>query len=501
MQTEPTTLLEPFTTVEDEMNVAGLLVPSLTNLEFRGELVHVPALAERWEWSDDGRTLTFHLRSALWDDGEPITAADVAFTFRILRDERFASPRRSSVLPIDSVEAAGPREVRFRFAEAAYRETMLADTSWGILPEHVYGAMEPKDARGSRLALEPVGHGPFRLVHREGTRVFVLERNERCVTEPVPHLKRVTFVATKDTKARLDALLSGAVDALDGVSPEDLARCVERGFRVIERGRRSVDFVMWNLRREPLSDARVRRAVTLAIDRDGINAAFFRVDGETLATQPIGTVPPVLEGTHPDDVVALPFDPRAAEETLDAAGWRREGSDGTRQRDGKPFAIELLVNQETSRRVATARMIQQDLKRVGIDVRVEPLAFSALQKRLEAEDFDASIYGFNAALRLTQSDTWGSRAYVNHGGYEDAEVERIVRASDRESDPARLRALLQDLQRRIYPDQPFTFLCWFSRFVVVRDRFQDLGANVIAFTSGLGQCWVPPERQKTFQGQ
>lgn len=501
LQAEPTTLLEPFCTIEDEINVAALLFPTLLSLEFRGDLTHVPALADRYERAPDGTHITFHLKEGRWSDGAPITADDVAFTFDLVRNPRFPAPRRENLTAVEGLDVLDARTVRFRFRAPYYVESQLTDVNLGVLPRHVYSSLTPEEVRGSERALSPVGHGPFRLVSRQGTSLFVLERNEECVSDSVPLLKRLVFVSTSDYAARKNALWTGAVDAIDGVRVEDAEAFRERGgFRVVPRGLRSVEFVVWNVQRPLFSDPAVRRALTHAIDRPGMIRALFRTKEPGFVAEAVGTVPPVLAGAVPPDLTPLPFDPRRAEEELEAAGWRRPGGAGTRAKDGVPFSFTLLVNSETPRRVQTARMIQQDLTRIGVDCRVREVPFDALKGTLDRREFEAALYGFSASLQWKQGDVWSRGGGFNLSGYEDPAVEELVARARDETDPAKLRDGLQELQRIVHRDQPMTFLCWFSRISVVKSRFRGFEPNVISFVATVSTCFVPRNRQVRFVG-
>jgi len=502
LQAAPRTLLEPFSTLDDELHIGSLIASSLTNLELRDELIHTPGLAHRWEWSPDGKEITYHLRDAKWDDGAPIRASDVVFTYRLIGDERANSVRREYVSRIEKVEALDDKRVKFTFKTAYYRESQLSDSGECILPEHIYGKLDPQQLYGTDLALAPVGHGPFRVVEHQGNEAFVLERNEAVTTAGVPYLARAIFLKVGDYDARYRKLLAGEIDAMDGIRPEDLEAIQKRGeFDLYDRGQRFVDFVAWNQKRELFQDARVRRALTLAIDREGMIAALLTAGGKVYGKQPIGTVPPVLRSAYADDLKLLPFDPAASEKLLDEAGWTRPSPGAMRARDGKPLAFTLLVNDETPRRRQTARMIQQDLKKVGIAVEVDSMRFDVLQKRMDARDYDAAIYGFSASLQMKQGDTWTTGSAFNFGAYSSPKVDKIAAEISSEMDSARLRNLLKDMQRQIYEDQPYTFLCWFSRFAVVRNRFRNFGANELGFTIALEGCYVPKALQKTFPGR
>ncbi|HKD99944.1 MAG TPA: ABC transporter substrate-binding protein [Planctomycetota bacterium] len=498
--TKPATLLAPFAVTEDESEIASLLTPTLCNTDLRGETVHVPGLADRWEWSPDGKTITFHLKEAKWDDGEPVTATDVAATYALVRDERYASPRREYFERVESVRAIDPRTVTISFGAAYYRQNQLSDVATiGILPARVCAALAPDEARGTPSALRPVGHGKFRIVDVDPEHGWTLERNPAVVSDAVPWLHRVRLRPIEDRGARLNALRSEQIDVMDGVPAEEVDRVRAEGFQVFERTDRSVDYVVWNRRRPLFDDRDVRRALTLAIDRAGMNQAIFRSPVATIR-EPIGATSPLLADAYARDVVPLPHDPAEAERILEAKGWRR-GAGGTREKERVPFRFRLVVNRETAHRTQTATMIQQDLRKVGIDVEIDAVGFSELGDRARRGDFDAAIYGVQAPLQLKQGDLWKSGAPYNFADYRNPEVDHLVDGMREQADRARICEDLKQIQRIVYADQPVTFLRWFGRFVAVGPRFRDFHADALSSLGYLERCWVPLGLQRFDRGE
>jgi peptide/nickel transport system substrate-binding protein len=501
MQDAPTTLLEPFATTDSEIHISSLLFPTLTNLEFRGELVHVPALADRFERAADGKSVTFHLKDAAWDDGKPITAADVIFTSRLVGNAEFLSTKREYLERIASVDAIDDRTVRFQFKNAYYYPNQLSDANVGVLPEHIYKDLKPAEARGTERAFRPVGHGPFRVLSHEGQSLVVLERNPKVATDRVPWLKRVVFYHIPSADGMRNALLAGEVDAIDTSRLDHVEEILSKGgYRVTMRGQRWIDFVAWNIKNPLLADRDVRRALTMAIDRAGMNSVVFKSAPPGSYSEPVGSVPPALEGAIAKELHPLPFDRAEALKILGRAGWKR-GTGGTLEKDGRKFLLKLSVNKETPRRAQTAAMIQQDLREIGVDVEIDAMSFDALRQRAGSREFDAMIFGFGASLQLKQGEVWGTGAPYNLSNYSNPEVDRIVGAVRDEVDPGKIRELLKTLQKIVYDDQPVTFLCWFTRYTVARDCYRDFGASILAPIGDLPGCYVPLKLQKQFVGE
>ncbi|MFN0207702.1 MAG: ABC transporter substrate-binding protein [Planctomycetota bacterium] len=502
MLEQPKTLLGPFASSDSETNIASLVFPTLMNLKFNKELEHVPGLAEKYERAADGKTITFYLKDAQWDDGKPIVASDFVFTYKLIANPDFESDKREYLERIESVEAVDAKTIRFKYKNSYYPDNQISDANVGVLPEHIYKNLTPAEARGSERAFMPVGHGRFRVASHDGNKLFVLERNPNSKVDNVAYLKRVIFYYTSASpEAAKNHLLAGDVDAIDTSRVDDAELILSKGgYTGVVRGLRSIDFVAWNIKNPLFADREIRRALTLAINRGGINSDVFNSKQPGVCAEPVGTIPPAMETAIVKDLKPLPFDRLEAARIFDRKGWKL-GAGGIREKDGKKFTFKLSVNTDTPRRAQTANMIQQDLRAVGIDVQIDGMAFAALRPRAAAREYDAIIYGFQASLQLKQGEVWNTGAAHNYSNYSSAEVDEIISKVGDENDVTKLRELLKRLQRIVYEDQPVTFLCWYSRITLHRDRYRNFGATVLSSSGDIAGCYVPKALQKMFIGE
>lgn len=501
MPLEPATLLAPFAYNDSEVNISALLFPWLTSLEFRGGLVHTPSLAQRYERSADGRSITYYLKPAKWSDGAPVRASDAVFTWKLVANVEFGSPKLEYTKRIEAMEAVSDHVLRVTFKNAYWMDNQLSDANLGVIPEHVYKNLEPRDVRGNDRVLVPVGHGPFRVVRREGVKMFVLERNPECVISPVPHLKQLIFTFVGTPEAQRNALMTGAVDAIDTSRMEDVEEILKKGgFEAAPRGTRAIEFITWNNTHPLFKDTKVRRALTASLDIDGMNASVFRVKKAGVYSKSCGTVPPVLMKATLGEPGWIPFDRAGAGAALDDLGWKR-GATGVREREGKKFEFTLLVNVETPRRVQYARMIQQDLREAGIGVSIEELSFDALSARINERKFEAAIFGYTASLQLKQGEVWGTGQNFNFANYSNPAVDALNAGMRDEEDEGRLCAALRQMQQIVYDDQPVTFLAWYSRIAVHHNRIRDYKPSILTFIDTIDRCYVPRSLQKMFVGE
>ena len=287
-----------------------------------------PHLARRWDLTDDSVTF-FLARDVRWHDGRPVTAHDVAFTFRRARDPETASILAAVYLEqVEDVAVLDSFTVRFYFARPHARP--LDGFWWPPVPRHLLEDVPPAEMRGIPFNRNPVGSGPFRFVAWESGESLTLERNpdfSDSLGGP-PRLDRVIFRFIPESTTLLSETLSGVVDVNGSLQPHQAAD-VENSPRVhlMAYPSREYYYIGWNTRDPILDDPRVRRALTMAIDRRQLVDALLFGHGQ-LAT---GTIAP----WHPlhTPIEPLPHDPDAAGRLLDEAGFSRRDGDGIRERD------------------------------------------------------------------------------------------------------------------------------------------------------------------------
>src|SRR5215210_873075 len=247
--------------------IAQMLAPSLysalVTLDMDGRFL--PDLAESWEVTDGGRTYIFHLRKGvLWHDGRPFGSGDVRFTLE--RNKSQQSISYEAVRRISRIETPDERTVLLRLDKPW--APFLSTLAWGgtyILPRHL------------RTARNPVGTGPFRFGEWMRGERIVLEASPRF-HRPGPFLDRVTFLVTPDSSLAAERLLHGEADYTVTRIPLDLVPKLERapGLRVLTGPSNARILCLFNLRRPPLGDIRVREAINRAIDRgDLVRRALF----------------------------------------------------------------------------------------------------------------------------------------------------------------------------------------------------------------------------------
>lgn len=448
-----------------------------------------PELAESWRLADDGRTLTFRLRAdALWSDGEPVTAEDVRFTWQAQVSPAIAWPYAQSKGTITAVEALDPRTVRFRF-RAGYPFQVIDANDGHLLPAHAWRALPFEQWRRAepwfreRLVVD----GPFRLAAWRPGSELVLERNPQAphaprAPRPEPGFERVVFRVVPDPAALVERLLAGEIDFYDGLSPLDAERVqASPRLRVVAGASRQFDYIGWNTRRAPFDDPEVRRALTLAIDRQALVDTLWRGFARVAA----GPVPAGVWARDPA-LAPWPYDPDQARALLARRGFADHDGDGVLDRDGRPLRFELTTNVGNRLRSDAAVLIRDQLRRVGVDVEPRALELQALIERNRTGDFDATISGWAIDTTLDLRPYFHSAEIAdgqNFVAYRNAELDRALDGARGEPDLASARPLLVRVQRILHQEQPYTFL-WEPRRLVAVAR--DLEGVEVTHLSALG---------------
>ena len=490
-----------------DQDISRALFFPLVETSFDCSLKKSPGLAERWEWSDNGQTLSMWLRDDItFSDGHPVTAADIAFTYDLAADPAVASPHvayTSRLLPDGRPFIVDPYHIEWCFAEAYDRDTQVGHVSaLSILPRHLLEDADRSALRTNGFATAPVGSGPFLLAEYVPGERTVLEPNPRFTgpEDHRAHLGRVEFRVVDDYADRLEALRTGSADYMAGltVADADALRESNPELRLVRREAPDLDYVAWNLSNPLFSDVRVRTALAKAVDVDGLMSELLTSSaGPTYGRRAIGTITPALCGVHNDDIVPYPHDPEAARALLAEAGWTDSDGDGTLDRDGTPLAFTLITHSGNRRREQAAARIRDDLAAVGVAVTIHAEPSSELFPRLSRGDYEAALTGWSASLFVDPSVLWqcpeGEDRGFNVVGYCNPELDVLMDAGLRTTDPIAARATWQDVQARIYADQPYLFLYWMDELIAVHQRFDDASIDIQSPLGHLDRWRVAPE--------
>jgi peptide/nickel transport system substrate-binding protein len=449
-----------------------------------GDRNFVPILARSWT-RRDSLTLAFDLDPrARWQDGVPITARDVVFTFGRARNPAIAPQLSELLRHITSVTAEGERRVVFRFSHPYAEQLYDATFHVALLPAHLLDSIPPDALARSSFVTQPVGSGPYRLVRNVPGQFVELAANDGFFLGR-PKVERVIIRVAADADARLNLLLSGQADAMDNVPPplDNLRRvAADSSLRLIPVPSPTVGFFLFNQRdrrdrSQPhpiLSDIRVRRAIIQGLDRRLMVQAVFGTYGQV----PYGPVSPLLWIRHRSPKPA-PQNLAESRRLLAAAGWRDSDGDGVLDRQGRTLTLELMLPNTSGIRRQMALLAQEQLRQIGVRLELQSLEFPVWAERHTAGNFDidfASTVQDPSPAGLTQA--WTCNGGTNVTKYCDPRVDSLMeRAVLGKGDPGQnwIAALQQ-----IEADAPAAFLYALTYVYAVKRSFRNVKISPVS---------------------
>jgi len=451
-----------------------------------------PGLAASWTYSDDRRSLTFRLDPrAHWSDGRPVTSADVLFSHRASRSADVGWVGSDVKEFIEAVTAPDPHTVVYRFARA-YPYALMDAVEGNIEPRQVYEKVPFADWPRAGFFEAPVGSGPFLLKKYERGAFIELERNPRYLFAPLPRLDRVVFRIIPDEATLLNELLAGGIDVMENIPPDAVARVeASKRLRVIRVPDLSYTFICWNTARPPFDDARVRRALTMAIDRQAIIEGLLPGTGRPSAGPALSFM-----WAHDPDLRPLPHDLDGARALLAEAGFADRDGDGILERGGTPFRFTLESNQGSGLRADVVQMVAAQLRPLGIEVVPRTIEFGAFVEKHEKHDFDAFVGSWRESTKVDLKSAFHSASKeggYNYGSYANPELDSAIDRARAESDPAAARRLWWRAQRIIAADQPYTFLFERDRLHAVPKGLSGFRSDPRSAYAGLEEWSLAPD--------
>jgi peptide/nickel transport system substrate-binding protein len=467
-------------------------------VQYDADLQPMPWLAESWELTE--HDVTFRLRDdVFWHDGVPVTAEDVRFTFRLARDPATASLLGSAYLAmVDSAEVPDPRTIRFRFV--APHAQALDAFWWPPLPRHLLGDVPAAELARHPFNRQPVGSGPFRFREWRPGQSVTLTANPDFpqALGGRPHLDQVVFRVVPEPTTMVTELIGGTADVIGYTLHPEPAAQVERYPDVELRHfpAREFTFFAWNHRHPLFGDARVRRALTLALNRPQIVDGLLR----GYAVPAAGVIPP-WSPMYPQ-LAALPHDPAGARRLLEEAGWRDADGDGLLERAGERFSFVLTVNAANRLHQDIAQVVQRQLRQVGVEVEIRTMEFQSMLQRYRAREYEAVLANWSLdTFKVDPTPLFScTQARVpmsaNRTGYCSPEADRLMAAGVRETDPGRARAIWRAFSERLQQDQPVTFLYWSEDMAGVGPRLRNVEMDARSKIVNIREWWIPAGRRR-----
>ncbi|MCG8356381.1 MAG: ABC transporter substrate-binding protein [Kiloniellales bacterium] len=415
-----------------------------------------PYLAESWEVSDDGLSVTLKLREAKFHDGKPITSEDLAFSLMTVKENH---PFKAMFAPVTAVDTPDARTAVIKL-EHPHPAILLAMSSalLAVIPKHVYG--DGQDPKSHPANSQTVGSGAYKLVEFKPGEHIIMERNPDYFMDEGPYMDRIIVRTYKDATSLALAADKGDVDMYPFLAAaRDIKRLNDNGDLIVtNQGYAAVGPINWlafNTKHEVLKDKKVRQAIAYALDRNFVVNAL-QGGASTPATGPIANDSPFYTA----DIETYDVDLDKAASLLDEAG--HPVKDGTR------FALTIdyipgLPEQQKS----IAEYLRSQLKKIGIDITVRSAPdFPTWAKRVSNHEFD---------LTMDVVFNWGDpvigvhRTYLcsnikvgviwsNTQSYCNPKVDELLDKASKETDQDKRQALYKEFQQIVVDEVPLTYV-------------------------------------------
>ena len=467
-----------------------------------GDAGFTPRLSDRWSWASDSMSVAFHINPrARWHDGPPVRAEDVRYTFELVKDTSLASPLSANLDNVDSVTVVDSLTARVWFHQRTPDAFFKAASPVVILPSHLLKNVAPASLRESAFARSPVGSGRFRFaVWDRGARIVLHADSGNYRGRPNPD--RIIWLVAADYNAAATRFLGGEADFLDNVKPEYVSQVKARGGDVlVSPGSLDYGYVAFNLRNASntgphpvFGDRETRRALVMAIDR----AALVRNVFDTLGLVAHGPATRVLATS--DTTIGIPYNPEQASTTLDSLGWRR-GADGMRFRGKTPLAFSLMVPGSSAIRTKVAVVLQEQWRKAGANVRIEPLELNTFGARMDSRKFETLLNAWHIdPTPSSVKEEWAS-SEIRDGGYNATSYrnpgfDAVIDSAVREMDPSRSVALYRRGYRILTDDAPAIWLYELRNAQGVSKRIRTAGVRPDAWWANLADWSVVNDTAK-----
>ena len=392
-------LLPPLTTNEASAQVDAMLFEKLAeigdSLNVVGDEGFRPSLADSWTWSPDSLSIAFHLDpKAHWQDGVPLRAADVVYSYHVNTSKDVGSSVGPLLAGIDSVTAADSVTAVFWFHSRSVEQFLNAGTQIRVLPAHLLQKIPDSALRTAAFDRNPIGSGPYRFVRWvSGSTIEVAA--DSTFHRGRPKIDRIIWSIAGNPDAAMLRLFSGEANFTEMLRKQDMEQIARHAnLKAVRYPSMQVFYVRfserargWHGPHPVFGDRDVRRALTMAIDRRRAVSTVF--DSSTLVA--LGPFTSALP-TYAPSLPRLPYAPDSAAAILERRGWVM-GKDGVRHKGAVPLRFSMLVPGTSTQRQQMAVLLQDMLKRAGARMDIEHVDFPTMSDRQEKHDFDAAFEG------------------------------------------------------------------------------------------------------------
>ena len=466
---------------DTDRDIVSLVFNGLTRLSQDGTVV--PDLAESWDVSPDGRTVTFHLRDGVtFHTGSPLTSQDVVFTYGMLADPALQGDPDQAPL-WRQLHCTGPDTLTVSCELPAPFSPFLAYASIGILPATLFPGATAASIFDNTFNMSPTGTGPYRIAQMDQDSAVL--RSNASYHLGTPLIDEIELSFFTDSGGAASAVVRGDADAIlvdssIGESERDELSSAS-GLNTYSANRTAYTALYLNNGEAPLNDATVRKAISQAIDAEAIT-------GELLGGLAARATSPMVPGTWAfnPELEAIEYSPNDARDALDSGGWVLAEDSDVRTKSEIALEVELLADRDPIRE-ALAQRLAEDLRDVGfsVEVRLEDSA-TLISDFLLPRQYQIAIFGWDQGLDPDPYPAWHSSQAGSNGrnlaDYQSESADALMEEGRRSFDLDQRQSLYYSFQTIFLEDLPSLVLYYPIYNYYVRDNVNGIELGTLFYT-------------------
>ena len=434
-------------------------------------------LADSYRFLDE-LTLEIKLKkNVLWHDGVEFTSSDVLYTYNTINNPKIYTPLTSSYKKVSSVVAKDKYTLLIKYKEAYFKALEIWMIS--IIPKHIFA--NEKDIMTSQFNKKPIGTGPYKLKELKLSQDIILTVNKNYFGE-VPKIEKIHYKFVPDITTSFYMLKQKQLD-LGSLTPIQVDRQIDQSFHnsfnIYEKQSFAYGYLGFNLKHEKFKNKDIREAISLAVNRQEIIDILFFGQAQICNG-------PFLPGTfaYNKNVTTPSVDLIKSKQILKRLGYDEKN----------PFEFEVITNANNPTRINLAQIIQYQLEKVGIKMKIRVMEWQAfLNTVVHPRKFESIILGWSLALMPDARSIWHSSNNIKGGfnlvGYENKTVDRLIEQGEVTVDREKLGKIYKEIFKEISADLPYIFLYIPDSITAVNKNIKNVTPALIGITHNQEQ-WI-----------
>jgi len=416
-------------------------------------------------------------KNVKWHDGNNFTAEDVLFTYNTIHNSKIYTPLSSNYKKVTSIIAQDEYTILIKYKEPYFKALEI----WmiNIIPKHIFE--NEKDIMTSKFNKKPIGTGPYKLKELKLSQDIILTVNKNYFGE-VPKIEKIRYKFVPDITTSFYMLKQKQLD-IGSLTPIQIDRQLDTefnsSFNIYEKQSFGYGYLGFNLKNEKFKNKVVRKAISLAVDRQEIIDILYFGYAKICNG-------PFLPGTFAyNDKVQTPLQNiEKAKELLKSLGYDQHN----------PFEFEVITNANNSARINLAQIIQYQLGKAGIKMKIRVMEWQAfLNTVVHPRKFESIILGWSLALMPDARSIWHSSSNKQGGfnlvGYENQNVDKLIEKGEVTIDREKLGLIYKEIFKEIASDLPYLFLYIPDSITAVNKNIKNVVPSLIGITHNQEQ-WI-----------